>query len=65
MNFDNNVSFGEFQKALDLLRVKFTVEELEEMFNYLDTDKKNYINYDDFCGLDEDRRMGYGADPNQ
>ena len=60
MNFDNNVSFGEFQKALDLLRVKFTVEELEEMFNYLDKDGKNYINYEDFSGLDEDKRMGYG-----
>lgn len=64
MNFDNNVSFGEFQKALDLMRVKFTVEELQEMFNYLDKDNKNYINYEDFCGLDEDRRMGFGHDKN-
>ena len=46
------------------MRVKFTVEELQEMFNYLDKDNKNYINYEDFCGLDEDRRMGFGHDKN-
>ena len=31
-NFNNSVSFGEFQKALDLMRIKFSVEQLDAMF---------------------------------
>jgi hypothetical protein len=36
VNFNNRVSFSEFQKGLDHLRIKFQVNQVDAMFKYLD-----------------------------
>lgn len=40
------------------MRVKFSVEQLDAMFRFLDRGEKGYISYLDFCALAEERRMG-------
>jgi hypothetical protein len=60
-NYNNKVSFGEFQKALDNLRIKFQVSMIEEIFNSLDFGHKGYISYNDFCLLSEEKRRGIDA----
>lgn len=56
MNFNNRVSFNEFSQGIETLKVKITLKEQLECFNYLDSDKKQYIDYDDFTGLAVERR---------
>lgn len=56
VNFNNRVSFNEFQKGLDHLRIKYQVNEVDLIFRYLDKDRKEYISYLDFCELAEERR---------
>lgn len=36
VNFNNRVSFNEFQKGLDHLRIKYQVNEVDMIFKYLD-----------------------------
>ena len=60
-NFNNRVSFGEFQKALDHLRIKFQVSMIDEIFQFLDKGQKGYIGYQDFCELAEERRRNIDA----
>lgn len=60
-NFNNRVSFGEFQKALDHLRIKFQVSMIDEIFQFLDKGRKGYIGYQDFCELAEERRRNIDA----
>ena len=55
-NFNNRVSFAEFQATLDALRIKYQVEQMDEIFQYLDKDQKGYVSYQDFCELLEERR---------
>jgi Ca2+-binding EF-hand superfamily protein len=56
MNFNNRVSFNEFSQGIETLKVKITLKEQMECFNHLDGDRKEYITYDDFCGLTKERR---------
>lgn len=56
VNFNNRVSFNEFQKGLDHMRLKFQVNELDIIFKYLDRGQKGYISYNDFCQLSEEKR---------
>ena len=55
-NYNNRVSFGEFQKALDHLRIKFQVDVIDKIFQALDRGDKGYVSYGDFCELAEERR---------
>ena len=55
-NYNNRVSFGEFQKSLDHLRIKFQVDMIDKIFQSLDKDKKGYISYQDFANLAEETR---------
>lgn len=55
-NFNNRVSFNEFSRGMEALKVKITVRELLECFDYLDRDKNGYITYSEFCGLSSERR---------
>lgn len=57
-DFNNSVSYAEFQKHLDHLRIQFSIEQVEQIYKYLDKDQKGYLTYLDFCRLAEDRRMG-------
>lgn len=56
VNFNNRVSFNEFQKGLDHMRIKFQVDELINIFEYMDRGDKGYISYGDFCELCEEKR---------
>jgi len=40
MNFNNRVSFNEFSQGIETLKVKITLKEQLECFNYLDTEQK-------------------------
>ena len=55
-NYNNRVCFGEFQKALDHMRIKFQVNTIASLFQALDRDNKGFISYRDFCALAEERR---------
>jgi len=57
-NYNNSVSFSEFQNSLDTLKIKFSIQTIHEIFAFLDRDKKGYITYYDFCELTEERRRG-------
>jgi len=57
-NYNNSVSFPEFQNSLDTLNIKFSIQTMHEIFCFLDSDKKDYITYFDFCELTEERRRG-------
>lgn len=61
VNFNNRVSFNEFQKGLDHLRIKFQVNIVDAMFKYLDQGQKGYISYQDFCELAEEKRRNIDA----
>jgi len=41
---------------METLKVKITLKEQLDCFNYLDRDKKQWIDYDDFTGLAVERR---------
>jgi hypothetical protein len=56
VNFNNRVSFSEFQKGLDHLRIKYQVNQVDAMFKYLDRGEKGFISYPDFCELCEEKR---------
>lgn len=65
VNFNNRVSFNEFQKGLDHMRLKFQVNELDIIFKYLDRGQKGYIAYNDFCQLSEEKRRNLDRIDNQ
>lgn len=56
LNFNNRVSFNEFILGMENLKVKLSSRDILQIFNYLDKDKKGYIDYNDFCGLVDERR---------
>ena len=60
-NFNNRVSLNEFIIGMENLKVKLSSRDQQMIFNYLDKDNKGYIDYNDFCGLCEERR--YQNDP--
>ena len=55
-NFNNRVGFNEFQKGLNAMRITYQVNQVNEMFQYLDRGNKGYISYLDFCEMAEERR---------
>lgn len=56
LSFNNRVSFNEFILGMENLKVKLSSRDQLMVFNYLDSDKKGYIDYNDFCGMCEERR---------
>lgn len=56
LNFNNRVSFNEFILGMENLKVKLGSRDLLLIFNYLDKTSKGFIDYNDFCGLSEERR---------
>jgi hypothetical protein len=56
VNFNNRVEFAEFQKGLNAMRITYQVNQVNEMFQYLDRGNKGYISYLDFCEMAEERR---------
>lgn len=56
VNYNNRVTFNEFQKALDHLRIKFDMAGVQDLFTVLDKGGKGYVTYQDFTALTEERR---------
>ena len=58
LNFNNRVSFNEFQFGMENLKVKLSSRDQQLIFNFLDKDHKGYISYEDFTTLSPERRAG-------
>jgi len=56
VNYNNRVTFNEFSKGLELLKVKMNLRDQLACFKYLDADDSQYLTYDEFCGLTVERR---------
>jgi Ca2+-binding EF-hand superfamily protein len=49
------LTLADFTYGLDQLMVKFTRQQIGELFKRLDVDGDGYLNYQDFCELCEER----------
>lgn len=56
-NFNNRISFTEFTKGLEGLKVKMSAKDQLQVFHHLDKGQKGFIDYQDFCNLSDERRM--------
>ena len=53
---DRRIKRTEFAKGVEGLRVKLTKDDLDQVFDYLDKDRDQSLNYSEFCGLSEEKR---------
>lgn len=60
-NQNNSVGFGEFNQALDQIKVRLSLADQHHCFNFL-SGAKSYISWDDFRNLSFERRHRIGAD---
>lgn len=51
------ITFDQFVMALEVLKVKLQSKDLLLVFNHLDSGKKGYLDYSDFCNLSDDKRI--------
>ena len=64
------VSFNDFVIGLEQIGAHLETQEIEEVFNFLDTNRDGYLDYNEFCGMSEERRRGidpfdfYGKESN-
>ena len=58
LNYNNRISFNEFALGLENLKIKLSSRDALLIYNYLDNNRKGYIDYNDFCNLSEERRSG-------
>jgi|688.fasta_scaffold746743_1 Ca2+-binding EF-hand superfamily protein len=56
---DNEVVYEEFKDACYRAGLKFTVSELEQLFNKFDSRKGGFITYADFVRLNGDKRSKF------
>lgn len=57
-NYDNSISFKEFRVVCEELDMRFTQNELNVVFNYLDGNKSGFVTYLEFCSLTDERISG-------
>lgn len=50
------ISFADFSFIIDQLQIRFTRQQVQDVFKYLDGDVDGYVTYNDFCELCEERR---------
>ncbi len=64
-SFDNNknssISESEFIEGLVDLNVKLDEAQIRQVFRELDKDEKGYLNFEDFCGLVQKRKIKKSA----
>jgi Ca2+-binding EF-hand superfamily protein len=53
---DRQITRTEFAKGVEGLRVKLSKEDVDKVFDYLDKDKDQSLDYYEFCGLSEEKR---------
>lgn len=56
VNFKNQITFNEFAKGLETLKVKVSLKDQYRCFKYLDSEEKGFVTYHDFCNLTDERR---------
>lgn len=56
INHNSRVSLNEFTWTLERLRIKIPPQEVEKIFKHLDQDKNGFLDYNEFCGLCEEKR---------
>ena len=57
-NFDNEVSFKEFRIVCEEMDLRYTSDEIRELFDYLDSDGGGSIGYVEFTKLLDEKRRG-------
>jgi len=50
------ISFADFSFIIDQLHIRFSRQQLIDMFRYLDKDQDGFLLYNDFCELCEEKR---------
>ena len=58
---NGKVTIDSFMLGLEALNVKLSSKDVLRVFKHLDTGRKSYITYGDFCNLSDERRSE--ADP--
>ena len=53
---DQYISRTEFYKGIDGLKIKLQKVDMDLVFDYLDSDLDDRLNYNEFCGLTEEKR---------
>lgn len=53
-NYNGQITFDSFVISLEVLRLRLSAKDQMQVFNALDQNKKGYIDYRDFCGLNQD-----------
>lgn len=53
---DRRITRTEFAKGVEGLRVKLSKEDVDKVFDHLDKDKDQSLDYYEFCGLSEEKR---------
>ena len=57
-NFDNEISFKEFRVVCEEMDLRYSKNDLEQLFSYLDNDNGGTIGYLEFTKLLPEKRMG-------
>ena len=50
------ISKNDFTFAIEHLKIKMASSDAQQVFEYLDANKDGFVNYQEFCGLCEERR---------
>jgi Ca2+-binding EF-hand superfamily protein len=53
---DQMISRTEFNKGIEGLRVKLSKSDIDQVFEAMDRDNDQNINYKEFCGFSEEKR---------
>lgn len=65
-NYDNEISYKEFRIVCEEMDLRYTKNELQELFSFLDNDGGGSIGYLEFTKLLDEKRMGidpYASQP--
>jgi Ca2+-binding EF-hand superfamily protein len=64
-DFDNQISFKEFRIVCEEMDLRYSSDEIEKLFGYLDSDGGGSIGYLEFTKLLDEKRKGLDPFTNQ
>jgi len=64
-DFDNQISYKEFRIVCEEMDLRYTKDELQNLYTYMDTDGGGTIGYNEFTKLLDEKRMGIDPYTNQ
>ena len=53
----SKISFKEFERGIERLKIKFHTDEMRKIFEYLDDDKDKFLNYNKFSKLNKNSQV--------